>query len=809
MGTFLNKLFKVDKKNLLVVERQAQLVDALKDEYAALTDEQLKAKTPEFKARLANGETVNDILPEAFATAREAARRVLGQYPFFVQICGAVALNEGDVAEMKTGEGKTLTSTMCVYLNALTGRGVHVVTVNQYLAYRDSEWMGAIYRFLGLSVGCNSRELSPMQKKGAYLADITYTTNSELGFDYLRDNMATNPNDRVLRGLYMAVIDEADSILIDESRTPLIISGGRKQVGNLYNLADRFAKSLQKELDYNLDIESKTITLTDEGVSYAEKMFRLDNLYKLEYSSLVHHIYQSLKANYIMTKDIDYVIEEGKIVIVDQFTGRKLAGRTFSDGLHQAIEAKEGVKINEETSVLATITYQNYFRLYEKIGGMTGTAKTEEEEFFTTYNMRVIEIPTNKPVMRFDAPDLVFGTKEYKYAAMLEEIKERHLAGQPILVGTMSVETSELISQMIKKMGIKHEVLNAKNHEREADIIKNAGQKGAVTIATNMAGRGTDIKLGEGVKELGGLAVIGSERHESRRIDNQLRGRSGRQGDPGYSRFYVSLEDDLMQRFGSKTVTNLFNQMGDQAIESKMVTNVISSAQQRVEGQNFDVRKQLLGYDDVLRKQREIMYSQRDKVIDSEDVHENILNLFKTVAENLIDRSSTYENKEYVLDPDKLVKNTKLEYLPAGSMDPKGYINLRYQEAVDKLLAQLTDTFMARKEEWSPSVFRSVEKQILLKIIDTNWTQHIDRMSKLRDGIGLRSYAQTDPLQNYINEGFEMFQDMTLRIAQEVVKYCLHAQVTIKKVERPAAPVSGAIDAETIPTATPIEDKKL
>ncbi|MDD4584419.1 MAG: preprotein translocase subunit SecA, partial [Bacilli bacterium] len=707
--------------------------------------------------------------------------RVLNQKPYLVQIMGAIALHEGDVAEMKTGEGKTLASTMPTYLNALGGKGVHVITVNDYLAQRDADWMGAIYKFLGLTVGVNHRELTPAQKKAAFACDITYTTNSEIGFDYLRDNMTVNPNDRVLRSLNMAIIDEADSILIDESRTPLIISGGQRQTANLYIVSDKLVKTLKKDVHYTIDVESKTVQLTDEGNSYAEKVLKIDNLYRIEYTSLVHHLHQALKANYIMQKDVDYVVQDGEVVIVDSFTGRLLKGRTYSDGLHQAIEAKEGVQIKSETSVLATITYQNFFRLYEKLGGMTGTAKTEEEEFLSTYNMRVVEIPTNKKIIREDAPDLVYAKKDYKYKALINEIKERHGKGQPLLVGTIAVETSELISDMLTKEGIKHEVLNAKNHLREAEIIAKAGEKGSVTIATNMAGRGTDIKLGEGVADLGGLAVLGSERHESRRIDNQLRGRAGRQGDPGFSRFYVSLEDDLMLRFGNDAMRNMFKSLGEEAIESNLVTRVITSAQTRVEGYNFDVRKNLLGYDDVLRQQREIMYKQRDDVIFTENAHPIVIDLFGKVAQDIVDKSIYYEAKEPLVDIAKVKKQLIPQFIREEALDLEVINGLSPNKTVEAIKDLLISFFERNKALWGEKVFLSVEKQILIRIIDLNWTQHIDRMSKLRDGIHLRAYAQTNPLQSYINEGYQMFQDMVLRIAYETCVYCLHAVVKFEK----------------------------
>ena len=792
MGSFLNRLFKVDEKYLKKIEKRAEAVLALEEEYAALSDEELQAKTPYFKQYIQDGlaqgktckEVTDEILPQAFATCREAAKRVLKQFPFKVQIMGAIVLNDGDVAEMRTGEGKTLTCTMSVYLNALTGRGVHVVTVNEYLASRDAEWMGEIYRFLGLTVGCNSRALAPSEKKAAFNCDITYTTNSEVGFDYLRDNMVTTMEARVLRPLYMAVIDECDSILIDESRTPLIISGGNKQTANYYITADRFAKSLSSR-HYEIDLKTKTCHLTDEGNTAAERAFGIKNIYAMEYADLVHNIHQALKANYIMTRDVDYMVKENAIVIVDQFTGRMLPGRQYSDGLHQAIEAKENVKVNPETATLATITYQNYFRLYEKIGGMTGTAKTEEEEFMDTYNMRVVAIPTNRPIQRIDAPDKVYQNKEYKFKALVEEVKERHLKGQPVLVGTVAVETSEYISNLFDKAGIPHEVLNAKNHEREAHIIEKAGQKGAVTIATNMAGRGTDIKLGEGVKELGGLAVIGSERHESRRIDGQLRGRSGRQGDPGYSRFYVSLEDELMLRFGSDTMKKLFAQLGEEAIEHPMITKAITSAQERVEGSNYDSRKNLLDYDDVLRKQREMMYAERDKIIEKEDVHEVVEEFFTRVARRKILDSCVEIDKDLFLQLEELKKRL----VPAFYTDEtfaeitKKFSGLEAEETIPVLAKDLLTMEESRASEWGNDIFRSVEKQVLLRVVDQNWTKHIDKMDKLRNGIGLRSYAHTNPLQDYIHEGFEMFQNMMDTIAEQTASFLLHAQVKVRKPE--------------------------
>ena len=782
-SNFVRRLFRIDEKLLKKVEQRADLVLAYENEMAALTDDELKAKTPYFKEKLANGATVDDILPEAFAVSREAAKRVIGQFPFKVQIMGAIVLHDGDIAEMRTGEGKTLTATMCVYLNALTGRGVHVVTVNEYLASRDAEWMGNIYRFLGLTVGCNLRELTPSQKQEAYKCDITYTTNSEVGFDYLRDNMVIDARQRVLRPLYMAIIDEADSILVDESRTPLIISGGNKVTSGLYMQADRFAKAL-RSTDYEVDIKSKTVHLTESGMVKAERTFGIKNLYDIKYESLVHHISQAMKANYIMQKDVDYMIKEGAIVIIDQFTGRLLAGRTYSDGLHQAIEAKESVKINPETVTMATITYQNYFRLYEKLAGMTGTAKTEEEEFGEIYNMRVITIPTNRPIQRIDLPDLIYAKKDYKYKAMIEDVKERHAKGQPVLVGTVAVETSEVISDLFSRNGLKHEVLNAKNHAREAEIIARAGEKGAITIATNMAGRGTDIKLGEGVKELGGLYVIGSERHESRRIDGQLRGRSGRQGDPGCSRFYVSLEDELMLRFGNPTMMSMFERsLGEEAIESKMMTKAITSAQKRVEGQNYDTRKSLLDYDDVLRKQRETMYAERDKVIERDDVHDIVKEFFKRVAVRYVKDCVYYVDKDEVVDLDQLEKKFIPQFLTPEEFNKDSLKRLERDDVIDKMIEALVTKEEARGATWGGNIFQMVEKQVLTKVIDTNWTNHIDQMSRLRDGIGLRSYAQTNPLQSYIHEGYDMFNKMMHKIAEQTATYLLNVQVKIEKKE--------------------------
>ena len=798
MASFLERLVSSDKRTLARLEKKAEQVMALEETMRKLSQEEMVAQTNAFKERVQNGESLDDLLPEA-----EAARRVLGEHPYKVQIMGAIAMHQGDIAEMKTGEGKTLTATMCVYLNALAGKGVHVVTVNEYLAERDAQWMGEIYRYLGLTVGVNKRELLPVNKREAYNCDITYTTNSELGFDYLRDNMVTNVKDRTQRPLWMAVIDEVDSILIDESRTPLIISGGKKKTANLYIQADQFVKRLKKPVyeeeprtgekklvsgGYEIDEKTRQVMLSEEGVKAAERFFRVKNLYDVEHTQLVHHITQALRANYIMKNEVEYVVsEEQEIVIVDQFTGRLMKGREYSDGLHQAIEAKEGVPIKEESSTLATITYQNFFRLYTKLAGMTGTAKTEEEEFLSTYNMRVIEIPTNRPIARIDYPDAIFATQQLKFAALVNEVKELHAKGQPVLVGTIAVETSELISKMLKKERIPHEVLNAKNHAREAEIIAKAGQIGSVTIATNMAGRGTDIKLSEESRALGGLAVLGSERHESRRIDNQLRGRSGRQGDPGFSRFYVSMEDSLMVRFGGEKLNGLFNQLGDQQIESKMVTKSITQAQKRVEGYNFDARKQLLEYDDVLRKQREIMYEQRNYTLEHEDVHDIVKGMFERVISDTVAANLDVNRHE-----DQINYAGICEGLSMMGMREENRIKPEEIQGKDRenVIAYCFDkVYNSYEKEIEPvhDQFLPFEKTAVLRIMDRNWIEHIDTMSKLRDGIHLRSYAQNNPLQAYVSEGYELFEEMTQRIAREIVVFLLRMRIVRKTPEQIAA----------------------
>ena len=772
----LKKLFDHEYKELKRFRTLADEIMNLEDIYSKLSDDELKSKTNEFKKRLLNGETLDDILVEAFATAREAASRTIGEKPFYVQLLGGIAIHYGNIAEMKTGEGKTLTTVLPAYLNALEGKGVHVITVNEYLTVRNAEWMGKIFDFLGISVGVNLRELTPSEKRKEYEKDILYTTNNELGFDYLRDNMVVKKENRVQRKLNFAILDEVDSILIDEARTPLIISGGHMQSKNLYTSADLFVKTLKKEKDYTIDEKTKSVSLTDNGSDKACEYFKLENLYDLENSALVHHINQSLKANYGMQKDVDYVVQDNEIVIVDQFTGRLMKGRAFSEGLHQAIEAKEGVKIQEETKTLATITFQNLFRMYDKLSGMTGTAKTEEEEFRNIYNMYVIEIPTNKDVIREDLADLVYATKNAKFNAIINEIIERHKTGQPILVGTIAIETSELVSRLLNKKGIKHEVLNAKNHAREAEIIAKAGEKGSVTIATNMAGRGTDIKLGKGVKELGGLCVIGTERHESRRIDNQLRGRSGRQGDPGVSQFFVSLEDELMIRFGTDRIKTLMQTAGfdDRAIRSKIFTSSIESAQKRVEGNNYDIRKHLLQYDNVMNEHREIIYRKRNEILDQESIHENVLDMIKKYIYNLILNylNNTEENKyEKLLDylNKDLLKNKKIKL--------KDIENKEINEISDLVFENINYEYEKKINELPWDLVNEFEKAISLRVIDQNWMNHINNMEHLKEGVGLRGYANEDPLQVYIKEGYNIFDNLMNKISEETVQYLLKAEV--------------------------------
>ncbi len=799
MSNIIEKIFRIDQRILKKYSKQADKVIALEGEMSKLTDEELRAKTPYFKKLLSEGKTLEDIKYEAFAVARETAKRVLGQFPYKVQIIGALVLNDGDIAEMKTGEGKTLTATMAVYLNALSGKGVHVVTVNEYLATRDAEWMGQIYRFLGLTVGVNLHSLTTSEKKAAHLCDITYTINSELGFDYLRDNMAPSVEQRVLRGLNYAVIDEADSILIDESRTPLIISGGAKASASQYTVADRFVKMLKKSTpvdeeykrkhpdyvpdgDFEIDVKTKSVNLTESGNNKADRMFGIKNLYEPQYADLVHRIHQALKANYIMTRDVEYLVDaDREIQLIDQFTGRVLKGREYSDGLQQAIQAKEGVKIKEETVTLATITYQNFFRLFKKIGGMTGTAKTEEEEFRKIYNMKVVVIPTNRPIQRIDATDYVFLHKKDKILALVNEVKERHEKGQPVLIGTPSVEASEEVAKYLDKEGLKYEMLNAKNHAREAEIVAHAGELGQITLATNMAGRGTDIKLTAETRKLGGLCVFGLERHESRRIDNQLRGRSGRQGDPGFSRFYVSLEDDLMVRFASDRLRKIFEASDDgKPIESKMLTAAITSAQKRIEGQNFDIRKNLLDYDDVLSKQRQIMYSKRDEILYADNIHDLLLDTFNDCGKAIAKRAINENSDEKLISGEKLVNILVPQFLPDGIIKAAVYEETIPDEIAEDLSEVLLDYYSQKKKEWDPEIAEKVERNMILRIIDKNWTQQIDNMTRFRESVSLRSYAQTNPLQDYVNEGWDMFREMLETISLEVVLNLLNVKIAPK-----------------------------
>lgn len=775
----LKKLFDHEYKELKRFSVLADKVEELSDEYQKLSDYELKAKTDEFKNRLKNGETLDDILPEAYATVREASYRVLGLRPFYVQILGAIALHYGNIAEMKTGEGKTLVATMPAYLNALSGEGVHIITVNEYLAERDSNWMGSVHKFLGLTVGTNLRSLTPKEKKEQYNCDILYSTNNELGFDYLRDNMVVKKENRVQRGLNFVIIDEADSVLIDEARTPLIISGGELKSASLYNDADRFVKSLKADEDYIYDEKTKGVTLTEEGVKKAEKAFRVENLYDISQTSTVHHINQALKANYAMRCDVDYVVQDNEIIIVDQFTGRLMKGRAFSDGLHQAIEAKEGVRIQQETKTLATITFQNLFRMYKKISGMTGTAKTEEEEFRNIYNMFVICIPTNKEIARIDAPDLIYSTQAGKYKALIKEIEDRHKKGQPVLVGTIAIETNELISSMLQKRKVPHEVLNAKNHAREAEIISKAGEKGSVTIATNMAGRGTDIKLTDETKALGGLCVLGTERHESRRIDNQLRGRSGRQGDPGFTQFYVSMEDELMVRFGSDKIKRMMQTLGlaeDQPIQSKTFSKAIATAQTRVEGNNFDIRKQLLQYDDVMNNQREIMYQRRNEILDNESIHSKVLESIKNYIGDLV-KAHIYP--EGILTHEDLndIALTVNEKLLKKDIDVAELYDRKEDEVIEFIYDKLVEEYEEKIKDIPKEISDEFEKVIMLNVVDKYWTEHINTMSHLREGIHLRSYGQNDPLRAYTVEGFDLFDTMMQKIDKDVTTFLIKAEV--------------------------------
>ena len=785
MANILKTIIENDKGELRRLEKMADKVLNYESQMAAMSDEELKAKTDEFKERYNKGESLDSLLYEAFAVVREAAKRVLGLFPYKVQVMGGIVLHHGDVPEMRTGEGRTLTATMPVYLNALAGKGVHVVTVNEYLTERDATEMGELYSWLGLSVGINLAAKSPMEKKEAYLCDITYSTNSEIGFDYLRDNMVVRAENMVQRPLNYALVDEVDSILIDEARTPLIVSGANAvETSQLYHMADHFVKSLDKD-DYIIDVQSKTIGLSDSGIDKAESYFKLENLYDIENVALTHFIDNALRANYIMILDIDYVVsEEQEILIVDQFTGRTMEGRRYSDGLHQAIEAKEGVPIQDETKTSASITYQNLFRMYKKLAGMTGTGKTEEEEFREIYNIRVIPIPTNRPIQRIDHSDLLYASLDAKFKAVVEDVKARYQKGQPVLVGTVAVETSDFLSKKLVAAGVPHEVLNAKNHYREAQIIMNAGQRGAVTIATNMAGRGTDIKLGEGVRELGGLCVIGTERHESRRIDNQLRGRSGRQGDPGESQFYLSLEDDLMKRFGSERLKGVFERlnMSDEAIESRMLTRQVEAAQKRVEGNNYDTRKQVLQYDDVMREQREIIYAQRYDVITADrDLAPEIHAMIRRTIGRIVDAHARSKEDEKL---EAILNFAKYNLLPEDSISRSDLAGLSDQAIKDELFQRalkVYDSQVAKLRD--EDAVKEFQKVLILRVVDNKWTDHIDALDQLRNAVGLRGYAQNNPVVEYQAEGFRMFNDMIGSIEFDVTRLMMKAQ--IHEQERP------------------------
>ena len=774
----LKKLLDSEYKELKRFDKLADEIISLEDSMANLKDEDFKNQTNEFKERLSKGETLDDILVQAFALAREACYRGIGEKPFKVQIIGGLAIHYGNIAEMKTGEGKTLTTVLPAYVNSLTGKGVHVVTTNEYLSDRNANWMKPIYDLLGVSVGVNLRDMTPKEKQDVYNCDITYSTNNEIGFDYLRDNMVVNKEDRVQRPLNYCIIDEVDSILIDEARTPLIISGGKANSNSLYIEANRAVKNLKEDEDYTVDLKTKSVSLTEVGSKKIEKILNVKNLYDIDNAGLVHHLNQALKANYAFAKDVDYVVSDGQVIIVDQFTGRLMQGRQYSDGLHQAIEAKEGVTINVETKTMATITFQNLFRMYNKLSGMTGTAKTEEEEFRNIYNMYVICIPTNKPVIREDLADLVYATEKGKYKAIINTVKEIHSKGQPILIGTISVESNEHLSGLLKKAGLPHEVLNAKNHEREAEIIAKAGEKGAITLATNMAGRGTDIKLGEGVKELGGLCVIGTERHESRRIDNQLRGRAGRQGDPGMSQFFVSFEDDLMRRFGTDRIKMMLQSLGvddDMAIRSKTLTKSIETAQKRVEGNNYDIRKSLLDYDNVLNEQREIIYNKRNEIIDNESISQTVIDTFKETINVLCENHIAPEGHLTENDKSEIVEYVNTNFLKKQNLKVEDIIDLKDKD-VPEYISSLVINDYEEKVKGLP-VRNEFERAISLRVIDSNWVEHMNTMEHLKEGIGLRGYSQTNPVQAYTMEGFELFDKLLDKIDNDISVFLLKAEI--------------------------------
>lgn len=793
--SFLDKIFgSENEREIKKLNKTVERINELESQMEKLGDEELKNKTSEFRERLQNGEAHDDLLPEAFAVVREASKRVLGMRHFDVQLLGGIVLHQGRIAEMKTGEGKTLVATLPVYLNALTGKGVHVITVNDYLARRDSEWMGKLYDFLGMSVGLIVHGMEPVDKQKAYNSDITYGTNNEFGFDYLRDNMVIYKDQMVQRELNYAIVDEVDSILIDEARTPLIISGVGEKSTQLYYVADNFVKGLKKEADFTVDEKAHTVVLTEDGVEKAERFFNVENLADANNIEMQHHINQALKARNLMRLDIDYVVKDGQVIIVDEFTGRLMFGRRYSDGLHQAIEAKEGVKIERESQTLATITFQNYFRMYGKLSGMTGTAKTEEDEFRAIYNLDVVEMPTNKPMIRADHPDAVYKNKRGKFNAVVEEIAALHDKGQPVLVGTISIETSEMLSEMLKRRGVRHEVLNAKYHEKEAQIVAQAGQKGAVTISTNMAGRGTDIVLGDGVKELGGLHIIGTERHESRRIDNQLRGRSGRQGDPGSSRFYVSLEDDLMRLFGSEKIMKIVETLGmeeDMTIEHSLLSKSIEGAQKKVEGRNFDIRKHVLQYDNVMNKQREVIYSQRRQVLLGENIRDNIMDMIREIVE---DGVTTYTvGSEYAEEWDLkgLLEYLHSIFLPKSTFKTEDLLQFTRDELTEALLKKAYSIYEHKESQIEEEVMRELERVALLRSVDTKWIDHIDAMDQLREGISLRAYGQVDPVQAYQVEGYDMFGELIRNIKEDTVRFIYNVNTAnLPKREKVAEPVT-------------------
>jgi len=811
----LNILKKIvgdsNEREIKRLRKIVEQINAQEKDLEVLSDALLQEKTSEFKQRLKNGASLDDLIIESFAVVREASKRVLGLRHFDVQLMGGIILHEGRIAEMKTGEGKTLVATLPSYLNALTGQGVHIVTVNEYLAQRDFEQMGQIHKFLGLKVGLNLHQMDPAEKREAYAADITYGTNNEFGFDYLRDNMVVYKEQIVQRPLNFAIVDEVDSILIDEARTPLIISGNATKSTDLYLIANRFLSTLKVESDFTVDIKKNSVILTDTGIQKAEKYFNISNLYDTENMTINHHIQQALKAWHLMKRDRDYVVQDGEVLIVDEFTGRIMYGRRYSDGLHQAIEAKEGLKIQQESMTLATITLQNYFRMYQKLAGMTGTAKTEEEEFRKIYGLDVVVIPTHKPMIRVDLPDVIYKTADAKYRAVVNEIVERHAKGQPILVGTTAIDKSELLSDMLKKKGIKHNVLNAKFHEQEAEIVSQAGQAGAVTIATNMAGRGTDIVLGSGVAEVGGLHIIGTERHEARRIDNQLRGRSGRQGDPGSSQFYLSLEDELMKKFGSDNIMGIMERLGmdeDQPIESKLVTRAIETAQKRVEGHNFDIRRVVLQYDDVVNQQRKIIYSQRREVLERDNLDEIILNMIMNVKERII---NSYLNEEQVMedwDLNSFIERLTSTFLPEGMLTVKDIWGKEKEEVDELITAKIKEAYEKRKEEIDPALLLEFQKVVLLRSVDSKWMDHIDAMDQLRHGIGLRGYGQVDPLKEYQTEGFYMFEEMIQAIEEEVTTYIFKAQITANLQREQVAVPSQTNDGKEKEVKKPIKRKE-